>query len=65
VAAVTLDVRGACEYLGIGRATLYRLVKARALPKTKLAGCTRFKVRELDRLLERSTRYAGRPPGAG
>lgn len=44
-----LDVKSACNYLGIGRTTLYLLINTGAIPKVKLVqGRTQFLQEDLD-----------------
>lgn len=52
----TLSVTQACQALGLSRASLYRLIERRQLRRTKLLGRTLFRLSEIERLLQRSTR---------
>jgi excisionase family DNA binding protein len=57
VSDALLDVTQTCEYLGgIGRSTLYRIVKDGRLKPVKMVVGTRFRTQDLDRYLLENTR---------
>jgi excisionase family DNA binding protein len=59
VSDALLDVTQTCEYLGgIGRSTLYRLVRRGELRLQKVGGSTFFRRSELDRYLKAHERAA-------
>jgi excisionase family DNA binding protein len=57
-----MDIRGASEYLGVSRETLYKYVSEEKIPAFKLGNRWKFKKTMLDRWMERqSARYEQRP----
>jgi len=49
-----LTVKEACEYLGISKTTLYKLIKEGKLKPVKLGKITRFEKEDIDRLIKES-----------
>ena len=50
---LTYDEAG--EYLTVGRTTMYDLVAKGELPTVKIRRCTRFKIEDLDELIDSQT----------
>lgn len=48
-----LDVKQACELLGISEATLYRIIRRNEVTIVKLRNRTLFRLADLDELVER------------
>ena len=48
-----LSVDEVCEYLGIGRDTIYKWIAAKKLPAYRLGRLWKFKKKEVDRWIER------------
>lgn len=48
-----MDVKGACSYLNISRATLYKLTKLEGLPYIKLRGAIRFYEKDILEFIDR------------
>ena len=48
-----LSVDDVCEYLGIGRDTIYKWIAAKSLPAYRLGRLWKFKKEEVDRWIER------------
>jgi excisionase family DNA binding protein len=46
-----VDAKGAARLLGIGRTTLYELMKAGAIAPVRIGRCVRFPVAELERFV--------------
>ncbi len=55
VPTAVLDVHEAAAYLGVSEVTLYRLVRRREVPYTRVGRSIRFRVEELERYLEERT----------
>ncbi len=55
MAPALVSVSEAASYLGIGRTSLYALVKDRKLRCVRVGQRTRFAIRELDRFIERNS----------
>ncbi|MBW1727324.1 MAG: helix-turn-helix domain-containing protein [Deltaproteobacteria bacterium] len=47
-----LSVNDLCEYIGIGRDTLYKLIRNKALPAYRLGRLWKFRKKEVDRWLK-------------
>lgn len=45
-----LTTKEACDYLRIGRTTLYKLWATKKIRKVKIRGATRWRLRDLERL---------------
>jgi excisionase family DNA binding protein len=57
-----MDIRGASEYLGVSRETLYKYAFEDKIPAFKLGNRWKFKKTLLDRWMEKqSARFRGRP----
>ena len=50
-----MDIRGASEYLGISRETLYKYIYEEKLPAFKLGNRWKFKKTMLDRWMEKQS----------
>ena len=48
-----LSVDDVCEYLGIGRDTIYKWIAAKSLPAYRLGRLWKFKKKEVDKWIER------------
>ena len=48
-----LSVDDVCEYLGIGRDTIYKWIAAKKLPAYRLGRLWKFKKKEVDKWIER------------
>ena len=48
-----LSVDDICEYLGIGRDTIYKWISAKQLPAYRLGRLWKFKKTEVDKWIER------------
>lgn len=51
-----LTTREACGFLQLGRTKLFALARAGQIRRTKIGRATRWKVRELERFVDRCTR---------
>lgn len=51
-----VSVRGVCEALNVSRQTVYRLVAEGELPVVKIRDRSLFRLRDVEALVERSTR---------
>jgi excisionase family DNA binding protein len=49
-----LSVDDICEYLGIGRDTVYKWIDAKSLPAYRLGRLWKFKKKEVDKWIEKS-----------
>ena len=49
-----LSVAETAEYLGISRPSVYKLLKKRKLPFYEFAGCTKLKMRDVYKFVQRS-----------
>lgn len=54
-----MDIRGASEYLGVSRETLYKYVCEERVPAFKLGNRWKFKKTVLDRWMERQSALFG------
>jgi excisionase family DNA binding protein len=48
-----LSVDDVCEYLGIGRDTIYKWIAAKSLPAYRLGRLWKFKKKEVDKWIKR------------
>jgi len=48
-----LSVDDVCEYLGIGRDTIYKWISAKSFPAYRLGRLWKFKKKEVDQWIER------------
>ena len=57
-----MDIRGASQYVGVSRGTLYRYVYQETIPAFKLGGRWKFKKAVLDRWMEKQSTRSGEGP---
>lgn len=55
-----LSVRQVCDLLGVSRPSIYRLMGSGELPVVKIGDRSLFRPRDVEALVDRSTRQAGR-----